>query len=164
MADDFLGSVAQEDVRFITEIVKTVTPGDNYKHLVVYTDDSQIVDGAELAAVKNLEGTKVADMAEVTADNFRNIVKGALLVWLTDYFTAGGNESVYVVNVQNGEQAYTKALLTAAFEVTHQIGWFKTICIPDNAVSNMFHLEPDAALATAAALLIVGAENFLWGI
>ena len=145
MADDFLGSVAQEDVQFITEIVKTVNPGDNYKHLVVYTDDSQIADGAELVAVKNLEGTKVADMAEVTANDFRTIVKGELLVWLTDYFAAGGAESVYVVNVQNGEEAYTKALLTAAFDVTHQIGWFKTICIPDANISEMFHLDPDAA-------------------
>ena len=41
MADDFLGSVAQEDVQFVTDIVKTVNPGDNYKHLVVYTDDAQ---------------------------------------------------------------------------------------------------------------------------
>ena len=41
MADDFLGSIAQEDVQFVTEIVKTVNPGDNFKHLVVYTDDSQ---------------------------------------------------------------------------------------------------------------------------
>ena len=145
MADDFLGSVAQEDVQFITEIVKTVNPGDNYKHLVAYTDDSQIVTGAELAAVKNLEGVKVADMAEVTSSNLNSIVKGELLVWLTDYFSAGGAESVYVVNVQNGEEAYTKALLTAAFGVTHQIGWFKTICIPDSNVSEMFHLDPDAA-------------------
>lgn len=145
MADDFLGSVAQEDVQFITEIVKTVNPGDNYKHLVVYTDDSQIATGAELAAVKNLEGAKVADMAEVTSSNLSSIVKGELLVWLTDYFSAGGAESVYVVNVQNGEEAYTKALLKAAFDVTHQIGWFKSICIPDAAVTEMFHLDPDAA-------------------
>ena len=56
MADDFLGSVAQEDVRFITEIVKTVNPGDNFKHLVVYTDHSQIVNTSLLAAVKDYDG------------------------------------------------------------------------------------------------------------
>lgn len=145
MADDFLGSVAQEDVQFVTGIVKTVNPGDNYKHLVVYTDDSQIASGASLAAVKNLEGTKVADYAEVTADNYKSIVTGELLVWLTDYFSAGGNESVFVVNVQNGEAGYTKALLEAAFAMTHQWGWFKTICIEDADVSDMFHLDPDAA-------------------
>lgn len=145
MADDFLGSVAQEDVQFVTGIVKTVNPGDNYKHLVVYTDDSQIASGASLAAVKNLEGAKVADYAEVTADSFKSVVTGELLVWLTDYFSAGGNESVFVVNVQNGEAGYTKALLEAAFNMTHQWGWFKTICIEDAEVTDMFHLDPDAA-------------------
>jgi hypothetical protein len=144
MADDFLGSVAQEDVQFVTEIVKTVNPGDNYKHLVVYTDDSQIATGAELANVKDPDGNVVAKFAEVTADSFKDVVKGELLVWLTDYFNAGGNESVFVVNAAYGE-TLTKALLTAAFNVTHQWGWFKTICIEDSNVSTMFHLDPDAA-------------------
>ena len=145
MADDFLGSVAQEDVQFVTDIVKTVNPGDNYKHLVVYTDDAQIASGATLAAVKDLDGVTVGAYAEVTADSFKNVVTGELLVWLTDYFSAGGNESVFVVNVQNGEASYTKALLTAAFNVTHQWGWFKTICVEDADVTTEFHLDPDAA-------------------
>jgi hypothetical protein len=144
MADDFLGSIAQEDVQFVTEIVKTVNPGDNFKHLVAYTDDSQIVTGAVMANVKNPEGTAVAKFAEVTADNYKNIVQGELLVWLTDYFSAGGNESVFIVNYTMGETG-TKALLTAAYAVTHQWGWFKTICVEDSDVTTEFHLDPDAA-------------------
>lgn len=145
MADDFLGSVAQEDVQFITEIVKTVNPGDNFKHLVVYTDHSQIADTSLLAAVKDYDGEVVAHFAEVTADSFKNVVKDELLVWLTDYFTAGGNESVFVVDVEDTEAPYSKARLTAAYNMTHQIGWFKSICIPDSSVDTMFHLDPDAA-------------------
>ena len=145
MADDFLGSVAQEDVQFVTGVVKTVNPGDNYKHLIVYTDDSQIASGASLAAVKDLSGATVAVYAEVTADSFKSVVTGELLVWLTDYFSAGGNESVFVVNVQNGESAYSKALLEAAFAVTHQWAYFKTICVADEDVATMFHLDPTAA-------------------
>ena len=41
--------------------------------------------------------------------------------------------------------------------------WGRAIEPQDIVISRM-HLEPDAALATAAALMIVGAENFLWGI
>ena len=144
MADDFLGSIAQEDVQFVTEIVKTVNPGDNFKHLVAYTDDSQIAAGAVMANVKNPEGTVVAKYAEVTADNYKNIVQGELLVWLTDYFSAGGNESVFIVNYTMGETG-TKALLQAAYDVTHQWGWFKTICVEDPDVTTEFHLDPDAA-------------------
>ena len=145
MADDFLGSVAQEDVQFVTGIVKSVNPGDNYKHLIIYTDDSQIKTGAELATVKDFDGNAVGAFAEVTADSFKDVVQGELLVWLTDYFGAGGNESVYVVNVQNGGDPYSKAALEAAFNMTHQLAWFKSICIPDANVENMFHLDPDAA-------------------
>ena len=145
MADDFLGSVAQEDVQFITEIVKTVNPGDNFKHLVVYTDHSQIADTSLLAAVKDYDGTVVAHFAEVTADSFKNVVKDELLGWLTDYFTAGGNESVFVVDVEDDDAPYSKARLTAAYNMTHQIGWFKSICIADAAATDMFHLDPDAA-------------------
>lgn len=145
MADDFLGSVAQEDVQFVTEIVKTVNPGDNYKHLVAYTDDSQIVTGATLANVKDPEGNVVGKYAEVNASNYKNIAQGELLVWLTDYFSAGGNESVFIVNAQNGETELTKALLTAAYDRTHQWGYFKTICVADEAVTDKFHLDPDAA-------------------
>lgn len=145
MADDFLGSIAQEDVQFVTEIVKTVNPGDNFKHLVAYTDDSQIASGAVMANVKDPEGTIVGTYAEVTADNYKDIVQGELLVWLTDYFSAGGNESVFIVNAQNGEEALTEALLTAAYNQTHQWGWFKTICVEDADVATEFHLDPDAA-------------------
>lgn len=145
MADDFLGSIAQEDVQFVTEIVKTVNPGDNFKHLVAYTDDSQIASGAVMANVKDPAGAVVAQYAEVTADNYKNTAQGELLVWLTDYFSAGGNESVFIVNAQNGEASLTKATLTAAYNVTHQWGWFKTICIEDADVITEFHLDPDAA-------------------
>lgn len=145
MADDFLGSIAQEDVQFVTEIVKTVNPGDNFKHLVVYTDDSQIAADAVMANVKDPEGTVVGVYAEVTADNYKNVVQGELLVWLTDYFSAGGNESVFIVNAQNSEASLTKALLTAAYNQTHQWGWFKTICVADADVATEFHLDPDAA-------------------
>lgn len=145
MADDFLGSIAQEDVQFVTEIVKTVNPGDNFKHLVAYTDDSQIATGAVMANVKDPAGVVVAQYAEVTADNYKNTVQGELLVWLTDYFSAGGNESVFIVNAQNGEASLTKATLTAAYNVTHQLGWFKTICVEDADVTTEFHLDPDAA-------------------
>lgn len=111
MADDFLGSIAQEDVQFVTEIVRTVNPGDNYKHLAVYTDDSQIVTGATLATVKNQEGTAVGTYAEVTAANYADVATGTLKTWLTDYFTAGGNESVFIFSVGDAND-YSKAVLT----------------------------------------------------
>jgi hypothetical protein len=97
-----------------------------------------------MANVKDPTGAVVATYAEVTADNYKDTVQGKLLVWLTDYFSAGGNESVFIVNYTMGETG-TKALLQAAYDVTHQWGWFKTICVEDPDVTTEFHLDPDAA-------------------
>lgn len=147
MADDFIGSIAQEDVDFVTEIVKTVNPGDNYKHLAVYTDESQILDDAVLSVVKNAQGTTVGHAAEVTADNFKDVAKDELLVWLTDFFTAGGNESVYIYIT---DATMTEALLTALFNATHQLAYFKTVCIADGDREDRFQLDADAAKWLAA--------------
>lgn len=142
MADDFIGSIAQQDVDFVTEIVKTVNPGDNYKHLAVYTDNSQIVSGAILVAVKDANGVTVGHAAEVTPDNLRDTVKDQLLVWLTDYFTAGAGESVYVYIT---DATMTEALLTKLFNATHQLAYFKTVCIADSTETSRFQLDADAA-------------------
>lgn len=150
MADDFIGSIAQQDVDFVTEIVKTVSPGDNYKHLAVYTDNTQIASGASLVAVKDASGTVVGHAAEVTTDNMQLTVKGQLLTWLTDYFTAGAGESVYVYVT---DATMTEELLTKLFNATHQLAYFKTVCIAGEAVDGRFQLDADAAtwLATLCA-------------
>lgn len=146
MADDFLGSVAQEDVEFITEIVKTVNPGDNYKHLAVYTDSTQIVSGATLSVIKDQAGVAVGHGVEVTAANYKDYAAGQLLVWLTDYFTAGGAESVYIYQT---DSAMTEANLTALFNATHQLAYFKTVCVAyddeDAEDDDPFQLDPSAA-------------------
>ena len=56
MADDFIGSIAQEDVDFITEIVKTARIGDNYKHLMVFTTSGQLNTSATFKLYKNEDG------------------------------------------------------------------------------------------------------------
>ncbi|MBQ8831159.1 MAG: hypothetical protein IJ017_06140 [Oscillospiraceae bacterium] len=54
-----------------------------------------------------------------------------------------------------------RCVMTVQREITDI--WGKTIEPQDIVISRM-HLEPDAALATAAALLITCAENDFWGI
>lgn len=152
--DDFIGSIAQEDVDFITEIVKTARIGDNYKHLVIYTDSDQLNTSATFNLYKDGEDT-LFSMIEVTKDNYADYAKATLLVWLRDYFTAGGQESVFLINVDGTASGVAETYsddpsrLDVAFNKTKQIGYFKSICIADPNEDDGFALLPSAALKLA---------------
>lgn len=158
MADDFIGSIAQQDVDFITEIIKTVRIGDNYKHLMVFTDTSQVVASAPFKVYYDDDSNIILSMAEVTADTYAEFAQGTLKIWLEDYFTAGGQESVYIVNVEGDIEAeepetYTEARLIAAYGKVAQLAYFKSICIDSGTTPGEFKLAPTAAthLATLCA-------------
>lgn len=150
MADDFIGSIAQEDVDFITSIITTTSPGDNYKHLAIYVEDTRFISNT---SVFTSIGTTGVSMAELTSNNYTNIVTGVLLTWLSDYF-ANGIENVYVVRVGANitvEADYTAVALTTAFNLTHQLAYFKTVLIEaDDTITT--HVVVPAAAATLSTL------------
>lgn len=162
MADDFIGSIAQEDVDFITEIIKSAKIGDNYKHLVIYTDTTQVNASGKFTAYKDENDDTVFSMAEVTKDNYSDYIaaNSTLGVWLSDYFNAGGQETVYIVNVDgtlsgDADTFYDdNTRLNAAFAKTKQLGYFKTVCIDTEDNTGAFALNTDAAviLATECAV------------
>ena len=137
--DDFLGSVAQEDVEFSTEIVLTANPGDNYGHLVIYVENVRFIkDDTAFSDVKKA-GTAVAKIAEVAAGNYGDIVKGQLATWLAKYFSAGTSNTVFVVAVCDklaNAEAFDTAGLDAAFSATHQLGYFKSVLICTDDAEN----------------------------
>ena len=61
MADDFIGSIAQEDVDFVTEIVKKSKIGDNYKHLAIYTETTQVNPSANFNVKEDNESGKISN-------------------------------------------------------------------------------------------------------
>ena len=146
MADDFIGSIAQEDVDFITSIITTTSPGDNYKHLAIYVEDTRfITDKTVFTAI----GTSTVTMAELTASNYSTVVSGVLLTWLSDYF-ANGLESVYVICISADikvEADFTATDLTTAFNLTHQLAYFKTVLIEADDTLTTHVVIPAAAVA-----------------
>lgn len=156
MADDFIGSIAQEDVDFVTEIVKKSKIGDNYKHLAIYTETTQVNPSANFNVKEDNEGNILYSIAEVTGDNYAEYVAagGALKTWLADYFAAGGQESVFIINVDGDltattPETYSEARLTVAFNLTKQLAYFKSICIADADVTTNYATLPSAAVVLA---------------
>lgn len=130
--DDFLGSVAQEDVEFSTEILVTANPGDNYAHLVIYIEKERFINDADAFSEVKKGGVTVAELAEVTSSNYNTVTKGQLATWLAKYFATGTSNSVFLVAFCDklaSADAFTADDLTAAFTATHQLAYFKSILV-----------------------------------
>jgi len=129
--DDFQGSIAQEDVQFVTEIIREVKVGQNYSDLMVFIEkDKHILDDTGFVVISG-------DIEEciVTASDYKTVVKGRLLDWLNDFFSAQSSAKVYLftvcpsVTVAGDWDAAAKTALTTAFEDFGQLAYWKTILI-----------------------------------
>ena len=135
----FKQSIAEEDVQFSTQIVKEQVVGENYGRLVIYIENSRFVAAADAFVDTGTVGVK---KAIVTSSNYRTVVKGALLLWLQQFFVSNTTTSVVLVSfVADMSYADTatgwkddtdRPLLQAAFDETKEDGYFKTICV-DNS-------------------------------
>ena len=68
--NDFLGSVAQEDVAFTTRVVKTSAVGDNFWKVMVFIESDRFVD----ASGNNLDNGEITfDDVHVTAYNSEKV-------------------------------------------------------------------------------------------
>jgi hypothetical protein len=132
MADDFLGSIAQEDIDFSTQIIQNVTVGENYYSLAVYIEADRFI--ADATAFAPIPGTDF-DVAMVTKDSYASVTKGLLLDWLTDFYISGASANVYLITCVPqlaAEADLTEEAIEAfnkVFELTKQLAYHKTACI-----------------------------------
>ena len=86
--NDFLGSVAQEDVQFSTRVVKTSQVGDNFWKAMVFVESDRFVDasGPEWTLVP---GSATIKALTVTANDYADHTTGVLRSWLYDLFCNG---------------------------------------------------------------------------
>ena len=120
----YLGSFAQENVVFQTTVVETSSYGDNFKRVMIFTEQSLISDASALLPV---EGSETIKAATVTADTYASITTGILQSWLTDLFANGEVNEAYIVI--NGADALTAELQEAAYELLKAYAYWKTVCI-----------------------------------
>jgi hypothetical protein len=144
MSDDFQNSIAQEDIQYITEIIREVNIGDNYSKLMVFIEQTKyVLDDSVFATV-----TADCKMASVTAANYSAIVKGKLKTWLDDFFAAQSTAIVFLVaftadiTLAADFDAAKIALLQAAYDKLYALAYWKTILV---TVTSTDTLIPAAA-------------------
>lgn len=86
--NDFLGSVAQEDIQFTTRVVKTSQVGDNFWKAMVFVESDRFVDASDLAWTL-IPGSATIKALTVTANDYAEHTTGVLRSWLYDLFCNG---------------------------------------------------------------------------
>lgn len=86
--NDFLGSVAQEDVAFTTKVVRTAQVGDNFWKAMLFVESDRFVDASAVGWTL-VPGSQTIKALTVTANDFADYTTGVLRSWLYDLFCNG---------------------------------------------------------------------------
>ena len=86
--NDFLGSVAQEDVAFTTRVVRNARVGDNFWKVMIFIESDRFVDASGLGWTL-IPGSSTIKALTVTANDFAEHTTGVLQSWLYDLFCNG---------------------------------------------------------------------------
>lgn len=86
--NDFLGSVAQEDVAFTTRVVRTAQVGDNFWKVMIFVESDRFVDASTVGWTL-VPGSSTIKALTVTASTFADYTTGVLRSWLYDLFCNG---------------------------------------------------------------------------
>lgn len=96
MANDYQGSIAQENVVFSTEITLSTSPGDNMYKLAVYIP---LAEAATLLA--STAGIVAGSVLSTNGNSFSTLVIGDLLDILTAFYTEQKNQTAYIIVFDN---------------------------------------------------------------
>lgn len=87
--NDFLGSFAQENVSFSTQIVRSARVGDNYWTTMVFVESDRFVSATTENGWEDAPGLPSCKVLVVTADTYAQFTSGLLASWLYDLFCNG---------------------------------------------------------------------------
>lgn len=120
---DYQGSVAQKYILFVTSIVLTTVPGANFYATEIFIDSAD-------AAANFVAAPAVDTVTQITAQNYKSVLLGSMLSWLTGLYAIPGNVTalVYMVTFTNGSfsgSGSTSADLGSQYVTFNQYGYFK---------------------------------------
>ena len=126
-SNDYITSFAQENVSFITRVIRQQAIGDNYWKVMIFVEDDRFVDSTSWDAVPGVTGAKAAT---VTLTDYALYTNGILNSWLTNLYANGfsGDCILVTIGASEAETADKKATLEVAYEVMKPYAYHKTVC------------------------------------
>lgn len=126
--NDFLGSFAQENVSFSTQIVRTASFGQNYWTVMVFVESDRFVTATAANGWEDAPGLSSCKVLVVTADTYAQYTTGLLASWLYDLFCNGFIGNCILVAPADSSAAdvisYT-AVTPAGTENPSTEGWYE---------------------------------------
>lgn len=156
--NDFLGSFAQENVAFTTQIIRPVSVGDNFWKVMVFVENDRFVDASTEAWVP-VPGSSTLKALTVTASDYASYTSGLLRSWLYDLFANGFTGDCILVACANKpeEDELNDAFITAmkdAYELMKAYAYHKTVCAGgDDAIASDIAVELAKLCAADKGLL-----------
>ena len=161
MTYDFQRSIAQKDVRFITQVVPVAVVGENYGRVMIFVGESE-------AATFFVTPPGVDTITEVRATDYADIVSGLLKTWLAGFFKHGTATSVFLVTYTDTagplfsdvdmavqfekytERAYFKLAIHSTFNIDAQLA-LSALCAGDPLLSFCFYGSHDSSMLIGAS-------------
>lgn len=160
--NDFLGSFAQENVSFVTKVIKSTTVGDNYWKVMVFVENSRFVDSTD-SVWTTIPGSTTIKALSVSVSDYADYTQGLLKSWLYDLFANGFTGDCILVacaaDVSTAEGSAATAVafitgMTTAYNTLKAYAYHKTVCAGSaDAV--------DPTIAVALATLCADDKNLL---
>lgn len=123
--NDFLGSFAQENVLFSTQVVRTSVVGDNFYKVMVFVENSRFVDASEAAWLK-VPGSNSIKALTVTSADYAENTSGLLKSWLYDLFCSGFTGDCILVACGDVTVTTTYDAVTNPSGSPKEQGWYVT--------------------------------------
>lgn len=160
--NDFLGSFAQENVSFATQVVKTAVVGDNYWKVMVFVENDRFVDSTTEDWVV-VPGSTTIKALSVSSSDYAEYTTGLLRSWLYDLFCNGFTGDCILVACDAKIDTDSTSFITAmetAYDLLKAYAYHKTCCVctgtdetaisPDVAVSLATKCASDKGLLSSA--------------
>lgn len=142
-SNDYITSFAQENVSFITRVIRQSSVGDNYWKVLIFVEDDRFVDSTTWEPVPGATYsydtsdeppetvTLTAKALSVTLNDYTISTTGILNGWLTSLYANGFSGDCILVTC--GPTAETTAhkveLMKVAYEIMKPYAYHKTACI-----------------------------------
>lgn len=123
--NDFLGSYAQENVLFSTQVVRTATVGDNFYKAMIFVENSRFVDSSTSSWVK-VPGSDTVKALTVTVSDYADYTSGLLRSWLYDLFCSGFTGDCILVACGDVTSTDSYTEVTNASGSPAEQGWYTT--------------------------------------
>jgi hypothetical protein len=125
-ANEYQGSIAQKYILFVTTLVVTVVPGQNFYAVEIFIDQNDVatnfVSGAQPA---------VDTVTAITAQNYTSILQGSMLAWVTGFYALNANvvSTIYFATFSDTGYATgsSAADLGSSYVLFNQYGYWKLI-------------------------------------